>query len=421
MNNLLIGDWQVDFSSGVCHRLNPADPAQPGATMRLEPKSCQLLHYLACRPGQLVSKEQLAAAVWPDSYASDDTLARTVSRLRTSLDDDARQPRYIETVPKRGYQLIAAVSQYTTAAANATVSPLASRWRRAAWLAVALLLVAAAGYQLSSGLWQAAPSPNQKNLLSRADDYYHQMRLADNEMAIALYQQHINQHPRSGEAYAGLANSLVQKTIRWSGGNDNQTTLTSKVAAGALADDTSQQQLQRAHALASQAVALQPDSAVTLKALGFVLSAQGQYQDAIAIYQQALQADPNAWQVQLNIGELYQATGDMPRALQAYEAAFQAMSDRYTLQEVQIRPWITEVGSMLGDHYLAAADYPTAEQWYRRVISLAPLHEAATLGLAKVLHATGDSNAALQLCKQLNQRLQQDYQCQQLLTEPQNQ
>lgn len=412
MNKLLIGDWQVDFSSGTCNRLNPADPAQPGATMRLEPKSCQLLHYLACRSGQLVSKEQLAAAVWPDSYASDDTLARTVSRLRTSLDDDARQPRYIETVPKRGYQLIAAVSQYPAAATNAATSLLPRHWQRGAWLALALLLVAVAGYQLSRGLGQTTPSANQKDLLSRADDYYHQIRLADNEMAIALYQQHINQHPRSGEAYAGLANSLVQKTLRWSGDNDNHTTLTSRVAAGTLADDASQQQLQRALALAEQAVALQPDSAITLKALGFVLSAQGRYHDAIAIYQQALQADPHAWQIQLNIGELYQATGAMPQALLAYEAAFNAMTERYPQQEVQIRPWITEVGSMLGDHYLAAADYQRAESWYRRVISLAPLHEAATLGLSQVLHATGDTAGAMQLCRQLNQRLQTSHLCQ---------
>ncbi|MDX1678901.1 bacterial transcriptional activator domain-containing protein, partial [Arsukibacterium sp.] len=83
-------------------------------------------------------------------------------------------------------------------------------------------------------------------------------------------------------------------------------------------------------------------------------------------------------------------------------------------QEVQIRPWIADVGSLLGDLYREDADYQRAESWYRRVISLAPLHEEATLGLARVLAATGDTPGAIQLCRQLKQRLQQEEKCQQL-------
>jgi Tfp pilus assembly protein PilF len=291
-----------------------------------------------------------------------------------------------------------------------------SQLRRRYWqIATSILLVSLLSYGLRVSLFNEEPPA--KNLLSLADDYYHQIRLADNEMAISLYQQHITLHPDSGAAYAGLANSLVQKALRWSGTQDNKgLSLTGKVAAGALADEASQQQLLRARALAEKALALQPDSATTLKALGFVLSAQGDYNEAIAVYQQALQADPQAWQVQLNIGELYQATGNMPQALLAYEAAFNAMSERYHQQEVQIRPWIADMGSMLGDHYLNATDWQTAESWYRRVISFAPLHEQATLGLARVLHATGDTAGALQLCQQLNQRLQKDYQCQAVIS-----
>lgn len=419
MTQLLIGDWQVDFNSGACVRISSAGSGQRSEIRRLEPKSCQLLHFLAQQPGQLVSKEQLITQVWPETYATDDTLARTLSRLRTNLDDNAKNPQYIETVPKRGYILIASVSNISPsttqaverAAANGTADSkniTLRRFNRAQVIIVGIVLAALLGY-----FW-LSPAPTQpaKDLLSRADDYYHQMRLADNEMAIALYQQHLALHPNAAEAYAGLANSLVQKTLRWSGAGDNSaTTLTGKVAAGALANEASQQQLQRAHALAQQAVALQPDNATTLKALGFVLSAQGNFTEAIAVYQRALRSDPQAWQVQLNIGELYQAMDAMPLALQAYEAAFNAMTQRYQQQEVQIRPWIADVGSLLGDHYLASSDYQTAESWYRRVLTLAPLHEDATLGLAKVLHATGDSSSALQLCRQLNQRLQKNHQC----------
>lgn len=422
MTQLVIGDWYVDFNSGSCVRKSDSWPEQQQDMRRLEPKSCQLLQVLAEQPGQLINKDQLVGRVWPESYATDDTLARTLSRLRTSLDDDARAPRYIETIPKRGYRLIAAVSNPAAPAlssapgSTAVASKAARRTMPTLLTALLLTLFAVAGLLAYVTLRPATAPANPvitKDLLTRADDYYHQMRLADNEMAIALYQQHLKLHPGAGLAYAGLANALVQKTIRWSGEQPREhRTLTAKVAAGALADDASQQQLQRALALAQQAVALNPDNATTLKALGFVLSAQGRYQDAIGVYQQALQIDPQAWQVQLNIGELYQATDAMPLALQAYEAAFAAMSERYQQQEVQIRPWIAEVGSMLGDHYLHAGDYQTAESWYRQVLSLAPLHEQATLGLAQVLHATGDSAGALQLCRELNQRLQTGHSCQ---------
>ncbi|MBV2130489.1 winged helix-turn-helix domain-containing protein [Arsukibacterium indicum] len=425
MTQLVIGDWYVDFNSGSCVRKNHSGPDQQHTMHRLEPKSCQLLQVLAEQPGQLVSKEQLVSRVWPESYATDDTLARTLSRLRTTLDDDARAPRYIETVPKRGYRLIADVSSATDLAASAigpaTLAKLTARRRpRLLLLAILLTLTIIAGLMAYLMLRPATPviskpadSVAGKDLLTRADDYYHQMRLVDNEMAIALYQQHLELHPGAGLAYAGLANALVQKALRWSGEKTGEhSTLTAKVAAGTLADDASQQQLQRALSLAQQAVALQPDNATTLKALGFVLSAQGRYAEAINIYQQALQADPQAWQVHLNIGELYQATGDMLKAINAYEAAFNAMAERYPEQEVQIRPWIARVGSMIGDHYLAVADHQSAERWYRRVLSLAPLDEQATLGLVQVLHATGDSDGALQLCQQLNQRLQTSHACQ---------
>ncbi|MDX1678056.1 winged helix-turn-helix domain-containing protein, partial [Arsukibacterium sp.] len=332
MTQLLIGDWYIDFSSGACVRKTSSRPGPEDSLRRLEPKSCQLLQVLAQQPGQLVGKEQLISRVWPDSYATDDTLARTLSRLRTMLDDDARQPQYIETVPKRGYRLIADVSSATDPAASAfgpaTLAKLTARRRpRLLLLALMLTLTTIAGLLAYLALRPATPviskpadSVGGKDLLTRADDYYHQMRLADNEMAIALYQQHLELHPGAGLAYAGLANALVQKALRWSGEQTGEhNTLTTKVAAGTLADDASQQQLQRALSLAQQAVALQPDNATTLKALGFVLSAQGRFSEAITSYQQALLADPKAWQVQLNIGELYQATGNRAQALTAYE------------------------------------------------------------------------------------------------------
>ena len=73
----------------------------------LRPKAWALLRYLAERPGVLVTKEELHAAIWGDAVVSDDTLTRTVGELRRALRDDARTPRILETVHRRGFRFIA--------------------------------------------------------------------------------------------------------------------------------------------------------------------------------------------------------------------------------------------------------------------------------------------------------------------------
>jgi DNA-binding winged helix-turn-helix (wHTH) protein len=75
----------------------------------LRPKAWELLRYLVERPGALVTKDELHAAVWGDTVVSDDTLSRTLAELRMALQDDARSPRIIETVHRRGFRFIAQV------------------------------------------------------------------------------------------------------------------------------------------------------------------------------------------------------------------------------------------------------------------------------------------------------------------------
>lgn len=75
----------------------------------LEPKVMQVLVQLASHPNQVLSKDQLIRTVWVDAFVSDDVLTRSISEIRRVLDDDARAPRFIQTIPKCGYRLIAPV------------------------------------------------------------------------------------------------------------------------------------------------------------------------------------------------------------------------------------------------------------------------------------------------------------------------
>ena len=89
-------------------RLHPTQGLRAGKReVRITPKSLNLLHALATRAGQVVSKEELFRIVWPKSIVSDATLTSSIKEIRRALHDDARTPHYIETVHRRGFRFLA--------------------------------------------------------------------------------------------------------------------------------------------------------------------------------------------------------------------------------------------------------------------------------------------------------------------------
>jgi Tol biopolymer transport system component/DNA-binding winged helix-turn-helix (wHTH) protein len=75
-----------------------------GVPLALEPKAFNLLALLVARPGHVFTKQEIFEAIWPDTVVSDHALTRVVAQLRRALGDEAREARYIETVPTRGYR-----------------------------------------------------------------------------------------------------------------------------------------------------------------------------------------------------------------------------------------------------------------------------------------------------------------------------
>src|SRR5437763_9112351 len=82
-----------------------------GIKLRLQGQPLQVLATLMERAGNLVTREQLRAQLWPaDTFVDfDHSLHNAIARIRAVLGDCAEQPRYIETMPRRGYRFIAAV------------------------------------------------------------------------------------------------------------------------------------------------------------------------------------------------------------------------------------------------------------------------------------------------------------------------
>lgn len=385
-----IGLWSLDPATG---ELN-----QGANRRRLEPKTADLLVLLASSPSRVFSKEEIFAEIWPGVTVAEDTLARAVSKLRKALGDDPKAPRYIETIPKRGYRLIA-----TAAMPETTRRP-------------SLAILVAAGVLICAGLagaaWlsrapDAAPGGSQQ-LISRADDFYFQYTLQDNEAAIALYERIAEAESSNAKALAGLANALVQRAMRWptsaADTNGEFRSLGEALAAGRLVLPEAQVQVQRALGLAREAVKRAPQDAYSYKALGLVLSADGQLEAALAAYETALAIDPDAWGVLINVGDVLELSGKPGEALPYFERAYASMDAAYDMEPARVRPWQARLGSAIARRKEAAGDRPGAEQWYRKVLATSPLDGEATRELARLVggeeaatlcsglaRATGDS------------------------------
>ena len=82
-----------------------------GSDIRLSPRAMEVLVCLAERAGEVVTRQDFSEHVWHPAVVTDDALTRCISELRRHLGDRAAEPRFIETIPKRGYRLLAPVTE----------------------------------------------------------------------------------------------------------------------------------------------------------------------------------------------------------------------------------------------------------------------------------------------------------------------
>ncbi len=114
-----------------------------GVLVEVEPKALDLLRLLLDRAPRVVEKSEIFSIVWKDVAVTDNVLTRLVAQLRRALDDDAKAPRYIETVTTRGYRFIADVRPERSQ--PRPLPPAATAVRRSGRVWAAGLLVVAAG------------------------------------------------------------------------------------------------------------------------------------------------------------------------------------------------------------------------------------------------------------------------------------
>lgn len=150
-----LGEWLVHPDRNLLE--SAAD------SRRLEPLTMDVLAELAGRGGEVVSKDELIDSVWEGRIISEGTLTNTVAELRRALGDDARNPRFIETVPKRGYRLVCPMEDASDDAGLAAPAPVVRRlWP---WLAALAAVAVAAGIAI---LWPRPPTLQPDRVLATA-------------------------------------------------------------------------------------------------------------------------------------------------------------------------------------------------------------------------------------------------------------
>src|ERR1041384_3586049 len=95
------GPFQLDLNDRLLTRA--------GEVISLRPKATEILVRLVMNAGQLIKRDELLKEVWPDTFVEESNLSQTIFILRKALGDDRGEPRYIETVPRRGYRFVTAV------------------------------------------------------------------------------------------------------------------------------------------------------------------------------------------------------------------------------------------------------------------------------------------------------------------------
>lgn len=195
MNEVKLGSFLVDLQAGTLKK--------DQQTNKLEPQVLAFLHVLIKRPGQLIDRESLLQEVWHNRQVSDDAMRAVVRKLRDALQDDARNPIYIQTVPLKGYRLIA------------SVKPVHHHTLTKAWLAAAAGVIVIAGL-ISYSIFSVSEHP-------AAPQVQYLTKMAGSEMLAdfhegkqALLFSHRFDNPDPLQMYAKNLQSGQVKRLTWS-------------------------------------------------------------------------------------------------------------------------------------------------------------------------------------------------------------
>ncbi len=312
-----------------------------GAVVPLTSKAFETLLALVRRGGAVVSKDELLRQVWPNAVVEESNLTQTIFTLRRALGDNVREHRFIVTVPKQGYCFVAEVRERPDAG-----QPAAGPRPLARTLLGRRHPESAEAYQLCL----------------KGRHFWEKRTAAAVEKAIRCFQQAIEKDPRSGKAYAGLADCYA---------------ILSQCSRLPPADT-----MPRARAAALEALRIDEGTAEAHASLGLVkMLYDWDWAGAEAAFERALALDPGYATAHHWHGMLLAARGRVTEAIAALERA------------QQLEPLSVAINTDLGLVLYLARRYDEAVQQYRAAIDLDPTFTDAQTG---ILMAYGEMGMPLQ-------------------------
>ncbi len=249
--------------------LNPetGELRKGGTPLKLPPQPAKVLALLASRPGELVTREELQRELWGDQTLVDFDrgLNFCIRRVRAVLLDDATEPRYIETVPRRGYRFIAPVQQVSTVPRR--------RWWPRPVLAVGVLAAVALALMFANRGAGRSVSPEVYAQYRKGRFLAEEFEARQNK-SIEYYQDAIARDPGYAPAYAGLAYAYV-------------------VHSWLKPELPARDYLAKAKSAALKSLELDPQVALGHTALGYFLGYDWQWARAEQEYRKAIALAPN--------------------------------------------------------------------------------------------------------------------------------
>jgi len=355
--DLYFDDWTF--------RREPPELLRNGAGVRLQEQPLRVLEELLARPGETVTREHLILMLWPKRVVEFDAgLNAAVRRLRAALGDEAETPRYIETVPRKGYRFIgilrpvdvkepAALSDAVFTAppvtgseelSQATLkqpSPFLHRvlalCRPAVVLAAAMTLIAAGVLGIRQWRESVAAAGGASTAINEqlrlASFFIHRRVPGDFARAKQQYEGALSLDPSSARAWAGLA------SVHWLefavGGQPAAVSLPKVRAAAQKALDLDPRLAEAHLRMASyfgvtgnasaarqhraQAIALQPNDPLLLTQLAAEAGDDGRWEEAIVLERRAMAADPLSIVVAENLAAYFFLAGRFEEARRASE------------------------------------------------------------------------------------------------------
>ena len=325
-------------------RLDSGELFQGGGPVKLQPQPARVLEVLASRSGEVVSREEIRQLVWGDAFVDlDASLNFCVKEIRRALGDSATSPRFVETVPRRGYRFLMPVrtdedSRKLPLPATSPPSPPSSKaWRwpglGAAGMAVGLLILLT--FLLGSRLQLPREEPRTKPKPSSqsANEAWLQgtyfLEREEYEKAEDSFGNVILQDPSFAPAHAALALARVKDTLMGlPPAPDVESTEAAALRALELNPDLSeahatlgQIRLLREHDWAGagleiqKALDLDSENAEAHLAHSLYLAALGRHAEAIQAVQRAREIDPTLMLAGANYAWYFYLDGQFEEAI----------------------------------------------------------------------------------------------------------